>query len=153
MTVKMHFPPATHFKRKLSLIKLKFRVCLLRIWKLRRCYMFGKSKCIMPICPLSFGLALGITSALAVFLWSVWAMYNGLTPMMIAYHMPMPTWQTTVIHSLWCFLKGFIFGFVLILIYDFFACCVKGKMCKCGSVPCKCGNGCSKCGSSPCQCK
>jgi hypothetical protein len=80
------------------------------------------------LCPVSFGLALGLTSGLAMLLWCVWAMFYGVTPMMEAYHMPVPDWSMSIKHAALVFVKGFIFGAVLVIFYDFIACCMR-KMC------------------------
>lgn len=80
------------------------------------------------LCPLSFGLALGITSGLAVLIWMIVIMY-GFMPTPPFIHEPL-TWGHGFIYALWGLLKGFVFGFVLALIYDLILCC-KGKSCKC----------------------
>lgn len=82
------------------------------------------------LCPVSFGLALGITTGLAFFLWSGWMLYSGVPPEMEGSRMLLDSWGGNLVHSLWVFLKGFIFGFFFALIYDFFACFVKGWWCK-----------------------
>jgi len=89
------------------------------------------------LCPVSFGLALGITAGLATFVWVAWAMYYGPTPMMTAFHVPVPTWQGGSIHALWALLKGFVFGFFLALFYDLIACCCKMRCCR-KSTTCTC---------------
>ena len=58
------------------------------------------------LCPVSFGLAIGLTVGLAIFIWSVWVMYNGLTPMMAQYQIALPTWTTSITDALWGLLKG-----------------------------------------------
>jgi hypothetical protein len=105
--------------------------------------MEGKCCCTKrkKLCPLSFGVALGITAGLAYFIWVLWVIYNGPTPMMAEYHIPMPTMQDGIIHALWILLKGFVFGFFLALFYDLISCCCKMRCC--GSK----GN-CSCCNSS-----
>jgi hypothetical protein len=90
------------------------------------------------LCPVSFGLAIGLTVGLAVFIWSVWVMYNGLPPMMAQYQIPLPTWTTSITDALWGLLKGFVFGFVVALIYDLIGRCCKCKACKRGDVQCGC---------------
>lgn len=104
------------------------------------------NKCCKPgcMCPFSFGLALGVTSALAMMIWSIWAMYYGMTPMMEAYHMPMPTWSSACLHAGMVFIKGFIFGFFLMLFYNFFACCVKSMCGKKCDTTCGCGTSTNK---------
>ena len=97
----------------------------------------GKGK---GLCPISFGLALGITGGLAVLIWSVWIMYHGMSPMMIERHLPMPTWSSSSMHAVWALLKGFFFGFFLAVFYDLFICCK--SMCRKKSGPCVCGCSC-----------
>jgi cytochrome bd-type quinol oxidase subunit 2 len=104
----------------------------------------GRSK---GLCPVSFGLALGITSALAVFIWSIWIMYYGMPPMMVERHILMPTWSSSSIHALWALLKGFVFGFVFALFYDLFACCFKSMWGKKQEGTCGCGNSHCSCSS------
>lgn len=90
-------------------------------------------KCCGPasLCPVSFGLALGITCALAVIVWSAWVMYFGMPEMMEGMKMMVPdTWMGVLKHSLLCLVKGFIFGFVLVVIYDFVVCCGKKFCCR-----------------------
>ena len=100
----------------------------------------GKCGKCMRLRPISLGLALGITAALAVLIGSVWVMYYGAPPMMEQLHIPVPTFGEAVINSLWVLLKGFIFGLFLALFYDLFAClfamCCKksdGKCSSCGA--------------------
>lgn len=99
--------------------------------------MSGKCGC-MKLCPVSFGLALGLSCGIGVFIWSLWVLYYGASPMMAAYHVP-----TTVVEgltcSLWCLLKGFIFGFFIALFYDLLVCCGCHKWC------CKKSDGASSC--------
>lgn len=104
---------------------------------------WGRSK----LCPMSLGLALGLTSALAAFLMASWAIYQGVPPDMLAQHpdlVPM-TWADAGWLTLWTFIKGLIFGFILALIYDLITCGCKGKCCR-GS--CGCGCGCQKCATT-----
>lgn len=95
------------------------------------------------LCPVSLGLALGITSALAVLIGSIWIMYYGMPAIMVANHIPMPTWSSSLLFTLIMLVKGFIFGFVLALFYDLFACCCKSKCCRSDE---KCACGCECCG-------
>ncbi|MBX3709856.1 MAG: hypothetical protein KIT56_04670 [Gammaproteobacteria bacterium] len=99
-----------------------------------------KEKCgCMKLCPVSLGLALGLACGLGVFLWSIWVMYFGVTPMMAEYHIPVLSLKEGTIHALWAFLKGFVFGFFVALFYDLISCCCKSKWCcKKG---CECGSG------------
>lgn len=82
----------------------------------------------MKLCPFSFGLALGVTSALAVIVWVLWVMYAGPTDMMVQYHIPMPTLMEGLMKALKVLIKGFVFGAVFAFVYDFIACCCK-SMC------------------------
>lgn len=90
----------------------------------------GKDDKCMRLCPFSFGLALGITSFLAVFIWTLWVMYHGVPAMMVG-RMPSLSLWGGMIYWLWlcALIKGFIFGFVLVCFYNFFARCCR-KMCK-----------------------
>lgn len=107
----------------------------------RLCMSCGKCGCGVKgkgLCPVSFGLALGITVGLIVFLWSVWVMYYGVPASMADYHMEIPTWMSSTKNALWALLKGFIFGFVVALIYDLISCCCKCKCCRRTDVKCGC---------------
>jgi len=105
-------------------------------------------KCISKLCPLSFGLALGLACGLVVFIGSLWVMHFGLTPMMEQYHLTVPTYNDAIIYSLWALLKGFIFGFFVALFYDFFACCIhRCKKTGCGNPSCTCACACCKGGT------
>jgi hypothetical protein len=86
------------------------------------------------LCPLSLGLAVGLTAFLAVIVWSIWAMNMGLAPIEIG-QMVVPTWQGTIIQAFWGLIKGFAFGFVVALLYDLFACCFRGA---CAKRSCNC---------------
>src|SRR5690606_39112493 len=79
----------------------------------------GKCQCscssaLSKLCPLSFGLALGITSMLIVFFWSVWIMYNGVAATMPG--MQELEWGMVIKRSLMSLLKGFVIGFIFALI-------------------------------------
>lgn len=105
----------------------------------------GNCKKRMALCPLSFGLALGITAAIAVFIWSIWVMKFGMPSLMVG-HMFVPTHMADVGMLVgWCFLKGFVFGVVFAFLYDFISCCCKARCC---NKP----DGCSSCGCKPCNC-
>ena len=98
-----------------------------------KCGNGGKAK---KICPVSFGLAVGIVSFFAIFIWTLWVMRYGMPPMMITMHLPAPTIQGGLVHALLAFVKGFLFGFFVALLYDFFACCCfarckKDEKCEC----------------------
>lgn len=74
------------------------------------------------ICPISFGLAFGITCAFGVFIWSVWLMKYGVPPMLVG-HMPEPTFTLTSVQAFWAFFQGFFFGLFVALFYDLFIWC------------------------------
>jgi hypothetical protein len=93
----------------------------------------GKGK----LCPVSLGLAVGITAALAVFIWMSWMVYYGVPPTMASV-ITAPTIGGAFIHALWALLKGFLFGFFVALFYDFISCCCKGPCCKKGECSCGC---------------
>ena len=84
----------------------------------------GKAK---MLCPVSFGLAIGIVSFVAVLIWNFWAMHHGMPKAMIAMHVPVPTLKSGFEHALLVLLKGFLFGFFVAFLYDFFACCFACK--------------------------
>lgn len=79
------------------------------------------------LCPLSFGLAVGIVSFFAVLIWTVWTMYYGMPPMMVAMHIPAPTLNGGFVHALVALFKGFLFGFFVALFYDLISCCLACK--------------------------
>lgn len=87
------------------------------------CPKSDKSGKCFKICPVSFGLAIGIVSFFAVFIWSLWVMVYGMPPMMEAMHVPMPTIGSGLVRALLALLKGFLFGFFVALIYDLLICC------------------------------
>lgn len=92
-------------------------------------YMCGKGGCGKKLCPVSFGLALGLTMGLGYFVWMLWAMFYGPSTMMVEAHMAVPSFGDGSIHAFWALVKGFVFGFFLALFYDFISCCCKSKMC------------------------
>lgn len=108
-------------------------------------FMSGNRK---GLCPVSLGGAVGIVCAVCVFFWSIWVMHNGI-PAMLAIKPLELTWTDVVIYTLVGLLKGFLFGFFVALLYDWFICCCKAKCCKDGQCccskgsDCKCGGGCS----------
>lgn len=82
------------------------------------------------LCPVTLGLALGITCALMVFICSAWAMTFGL-PVGMEEQMRMSvahTWGEAGIRMVYALLKGFVGGFVFAMIYDLILCC-KSKCC------------------------
>ncbi len=102
-----------------------------------KCEHGGRSK---KLCPVSFGLSLGVVSFFAVLIWSLWVISYGMPPMIADLHMPIPTLGSSLVHALLAFFKGFIFGFFIALFYDLFACCFARK---------SCGSTCKECGSTP----
>lgn len=98
-----------------------------------------RSKC---LCPVSFGLAVGITAFFAVLIWSAWMMVHG-SPELAPPHFIF-TWGATFAYSFLALIKGFLFGFVVALLYDCFACWCKSVCCK-REGGCKCGCGCTTC--------
>lgn len=94
-----------------------------------KCDTSGKST---KLCPVSFGLAVGIVSFFAVFFWTLWVMIYGMPPLMISMHIPIPTLSSGIEHALLALLKGFLFGFFVALLYDliscFFAACKKSDV-------------------------
>lgn len=86
----------------------------------------GKGK---GLCPVSFGLAIGVTCGLAVLLWTAWAMYVGWMPVTSMYAPP-ADWAEAFSRAFWCLVKGFFFGFFVALIYDCITRCCPGKCCK-----------------------
>lgn len=81
----------------------------------------------------SLGLAVGVISALNIFIMGLFAMYghgadyvNLASSIYIGYA---PTFLGSIIGAIWGFIDGFIFGAILAWIYNFFCC----RVCK------KCG--------------
>lgn len=105
------------------------------------------------LCPFSFGLGLGLTSALAIFLWSLWIIYVGPTPAMDELHITAPTvFADGAILAAWALLKGFIFGFFIALFYDLVSwCCSCCRRSKCCDIAANQGT-CKCCGSNACNC-
>ncbi len=117
-----------------------------------RCGHHGKKG---GLCPVSLGIAIGLTSGLAVFIWSLWILYYGVPPGMAARMMVAPTFVGGLVHALMAFVKGFLFGFFIALFYDLILCCKKSW---CGSKDkqCTCNCGCGSCGGDAgcsCGCK
>lgn len=98
------------------------------------------------LCPFSFGMALGLTYGLSVFIMAILIM-QGMAPINPALITEPMTWFASGMQFLWGFIEGFVFGFVLALLYDLIACCMfkcfgkksEGNGCGC---ECKCGCGC-----------
>ena len=89
------------------------------------------------LCPLSFGLAVGIVSFFAVLIWTLWVMSYGMPPMMAALHIAAPTLSGGFVHALLALVKGFLFGFFVALFYDLIACCF-ASWCKKSDESCEC---------------
>lgn len=85
-------------------------------------------------CPVTLGLALGLTCALAVIAWSAFVMWFGM-PEFLEGHVRMQAsseWSEAFVRAIWALVKGFLGGFFFALIYDFIL-CIKSKCCgKCG---------------------
>lgn len=107
--------------------------------------MYGKSG--KGLCPVSFGLAFGITAAIMYFIWALWIMYHGVPRVLEEEHLVTVTLGGNIINALWVLLKGFIFGFIAALIYDCISCWCKCKCCR------RCSCGCEKCAEGNCDCK
>lgn len=96
----------------------------------------------MKLCPFSFGLAMGLTAALASLVWMCWVMYAGQTPMMVQFNIPVPTLHEGAIKAFYMLLKGFAAGVVFALIYDMIACCCRSMCCKKSGEQCDSGECC-----------
>jgi len=114
------------------------------------------------LCPISLGLAIGLVSGLAMFIWALWLMYFGASPMMAEYNLPVPTFKAALILLLAGFAKGFLFGFFVALFYDCIICwcknagycsvCSKGNCSCCKGDKCDCSCGCCKGDKCTCSC-
>jgi hypothetical protein len=81
-------------------------------------------------CPVTLGLALGLTCSLGVLVLSAWMMWFGL-PSAVESQMGGAfayTWGDACMAAVWALLKGFVSGFVFALIYNLICCC-KAKCC------------------------
>jgi hypothetical protein len=111
----------------------------------------GKCGNCKGICPVTFGLALGITYGLFMMVlawvatWFGWgsSVVDQYSAILSGYD---ASFVGGLIGFLWGLLKGFVFGFVLIMIYHLICCCKK-KCCGNGN---KCGC-CGCCGSQECK--
>lgn len=90
------------------------------------------------LCPVSFGLALGIVTGITMFLFSIWMLYHGIPAHLIG-HIPQLTWAGTFVHGLVGIIEGFVFGFFVALLYDCFSSCCKAKCCHPEGEGCECG--------------
>ena len=86
------------------------------------------------LCPCSFGIAIGITNAIGVFLLGLIAMYWGYGASMVTeiasvYHGYAPTYMGSLWGGLWALVDGFVFGVIVALIYNCCSrcCCRKAK--------------------------
>lgn len=82
------------------------------------------------LCPVTLGLALGLTCALMTLICAAWAIWIGL-PAGMEEQMRMGvahSWSEAGVRMVYALLKGFTGGFVFALIYDLILCC-KSKCC------------------------
>lgn len=84
----------------------------------------------MKLCPFSFGIAMGLTAALASLVWMCWVMYAGQTPMMVQFNIPVSSLYEGAMKALYMLIKGFVAGFIFAIIYDMVVCCCKGICCR-----------------------
>ncbi len=93
-------------------------------------------------CPVTLGLALGLTCALGVLICSAWSMWFGM-PAFMEGHMTMrvaDNWSDAGMNAVWSFIRSFVAGFFFALIYNLICCC-KSKCC--GKCSC-CATSCKK---------
>jgi len=99
------------------------------------CGKCGSNEC-NCLCPVSFGIALGVACAIfmAFYAWAAWLWGYG-TGLIIQYSSIYfgyaPSFMGGVWGALWGLVSGFIFGFILILVYNLCMCC-KAKCCRKG---------------------
>lgn len=100
--------------------------------------MMGKnSECgVAKLCPVSFGIAFGVTEALMALIIAYVAWFFGYGVAMVehfsaVYYGYAPSFVGGLFGALWGFIGGFIFGFVVAYIYDFCVC--RGSRKSCGS--------------------
>ena len=94
------------------------------------------------ICPVTLGIALGLTCALSVIVCFAWSHWFGLPADMqnqMYMHVPQ-NWSEAGMRAVWALIKGFMGGFLFALIYDLI-CCMKSKCC---------GGQCMCCGGGKC---
>lgn len=85
-------------------------------------------------CPVTLGLALGLTVALLGLFCSAWAIWFGMPEFLGDQAMKVAdNWSDAGMRAVFGLVKGFVVGFVFALIYDFICCC-KAKCCG----KCKC---------------
>lgn len=93
--------------------------------------MCGKCGCSYKLCPCSFGLAVGLTCGLGMFFGALIVMYFGVAPAMAMFQYAVPGFREAAILSLIALLKGFVFGFFVVLFYNgIVSCCMKKGCCK-----------------------
>jgi hypothetical protein len=91
-------------------------------------------------CPVTLGLAVGLTCALSILFCTAWVMWFGL-PAFMDGQMTMKiadNWSDAGMMAVWALLKGFVGGFVFAMIYNLINCC-KSKCCGtkcCGQCSC-----------------
>jgi hypothetical protein len=80
-------------------------------------------------CPVTFGLALGLTCFIFVIICSAWMLWFGVPHMFQGMeYMKVADWSQAGMFAVCALIKGFLFGFVFALIYDLIKCC-KSKCC------------------------
>ena len=95
--------------------------------------MMGNKSC-SGLCPISLGVALGVTNGLVkmLFAFAGWLWGYGI-PMITQLTLLLPGYEPTLKGGFvgfgWGLLEGFIFGAVLALLYNFFCRCCGTAMC------------------------
>lgn len=106
-----------------------------------------KSSC-FKLCPVSLGIAVGLTAMLSMWVVTMWGAYvagestAAYMQQMMAAMGDTPIWQI----YLGVFLKGLFAGFFIALFYDLCR-CVGSKMCRKSCEQSSCSCGCSCCGA------
>lgn len=103
----------------------------------------GKCKSGSGLCPVSFGLAAGITYALAMLVMALIIIVGWAPAEMAAVRDNITAWMV-IVHMFWALIEGFVFGFVMAGFYDLFLCCRGCKCCKKsdgGTCNCSCHSG------------
>jgi hypothetical protein len=99
--------------------------------------MWGKGGSV-KLCPVSFGVAVGLTCALAVIIGALWVGIFGGLPMGVAGDIAAMSFMNGVVFFIVAFIKGFLFGFFVALFYDWIVCCCCKKAgCCCKKSECK----------------
>ena len=99
--------------------------------------MDGKCKC-GRLCPLSFGLALAVTYAVAVVLMAIAVLLGFASHEMSMAFQPHMAWSVAFMHLAWALLKGFVFGVIFAFLYNGFAHCM-ARCCRKSGDACGCG--------------